>query len=366
MRIHNFSAGPAALPEAVLKQAQDEQLDWQGVGASVMEISHRDKKFIDVAEAAESDLRDLMNIPANYKVLFLQGGATTQFAQVPMNIAAPEQTGDYVITGAWGQKAAKEAASLVKVNIAADPGNFPVDSFAKANTYIDVPDVDTWKLTKDAAYVHITPNETIHGVEMHSIPKLDAPIVADMSSNILSREINVADYGLIYAGAQKNIGPSGILVMIVRDDLLARQPRKIPAIFNYAKHAENGSMLNTPPTYAWYVAGLVFKWIKAQGGVAEIAKRNAAKAASLYSYIDSSDFYRNEVAVRARSRMNVPFFLPNSELDAAFLKGADGAKLMGLKGHRDVGGMRASIYNAVTQESVDALISYMKDFAAKA
>jgi phosphoserine aminotransferase len=212
MRIHNFSAGPAALPEAVLKQAQEEQLDWQGVGASVMEISHRDKKFIDVAEAAERDLRDLMNIPANYKVLFLQGGATTQFAQVPMNIAAPEQTGDYVITGAWGQKAAKEAASLVKVNVAAD-----------AAKYIDVPDVSSWNLSADAAYVHITPNETIHGVEMHSIPKLNAPIVADMSSNILSREINVADYGLIYAGAQKNIGPSGILVMIVREDLLARR-----------------------------------------------------------------------------------------------------------------------------------------------
>ena len=355
MRIHNFSAGPAALPEAVLKQAQAEQLDWHGVGASVMEISHRDKKFIDVAEAAERDLRELMNIPSNYKVLFLQGGATTHFAQIPMNIATPEQTGDYVITGAWGQKAAKEAASLVKVNVAAD-----------AVKYIDVPDVSSWKLTKDAAYVHITPNETIHGVEMHSVPKLDAPIVADMSSNILSREINVADYGLIYAGAQKNIGPSGILVMIIRDDLLARQPRKLPAIFNYAKHAENGSMLNTPPTYAWYVAGLVFKWIKAQGGVTEIAKRNAAKAASLYSYIDSSGFYRNEVAVRARSLMNVPFFLPSADQDAAFLKGADAALLMGLKGHRDVGGMRASIYNAVTQESVDALISYMKDFAAKA
>jgi len=355
MRIHNFSAGPAALPEVVLKQAQEEQLDWQGIGASVMEISHRDKKFIDVAEAAERDLRDLMNIPSNYKVLFLQGGATTHFAMAPMNIATPEQTGDYVITGAWGQKAAKEAASLVKVNIAADAGK-----------YVDVPDASGWNLSADAAYVHITPNETIHGVEMHSIPKLDAPIVADMSSNILSREINVADYGLIYAGAQKNIGPSGILVMIVRDDLLARQPRKLPAIFNYLKHAENGSMLNTPPTYAWYVAGLVFKWIKAQGGVAEIAKRNAAKAASLYSYIDGSGFYRNEVALRARSRMNVPFFLPDSGMDSAFLKGADVAQLMGLKGHRDVGGMRASIYNAVTQESVDALISYMKDFAAKA
>jgi phosphoserine aminotransferase len=361
MRIHNFSAGPAAIPTDVLLQAQAELLDWRGVGASVMEISHRDKKFIDIAEAAERDLRELMAIPANYKVLFLQGGATTQFAQIPMNLAAPEQTADYIVTGAWGQKAVKEAAGLVHVNVAADAGS-----------YTAIPDVSSWKLSKDAAYVHITPNETIHGVEMHScfngksVPNLDAPIVADMSSNILSRQINVQDYGLIYAGAQKNIGPSGILVMIVRDDLLARQPRKMPAILNYAKHAENGSMLNTPPTFAWYIAGLVFQWIKKQGGVAEIERRNAAKAASLYSYIDGSGFYRNEVAPAARSHMNVPFFLGNSELDGAFVKGADALGLMGLKGHRDVGGMRASIYNAVSQESVDALISYMKDFAAKA
>jgi phosphoserine aminotransferase len=355
MRIHNFSAGPAALPAEVLQQAQAEQLDWQGVGASVMEISHRDKKFIDVAEAAERDLRELMQIPANYKVLFLQGGATTHFAQIPMNLARPEQTADYVITGAWGQKAAKEAASLVQVNVASDVGK-----------YVDIAPQSEWKLTNDAAYVHITPNETIHGVEMHSLPKLDAPIVADMSSTLLSREINVADYGLIYAGAQKNIGPSGILVLIVRDDLLARQPRKLPAIFNYAKHAESGSMLNTPPTYAWYVAGLVFQWLKKQGGLGVIAKRNEAKASALYSYIDSSNFYRNEVARAARSWMNVPFFLPKPELDAAFLKGADAAGLMGLKGHRDVGGMRASIYNAVSQESVDALISYMQHFASKA
>jgi phosphoserine aminotransferase len=355
MRIHNFSAGPAALPAEVLLQAQAEQLDWQGVGASVMEISHRDKKFIDVAEAAERDLRELMQIPANYKVLFLQGGATTHFAQIPMNLARPEQSADYVITGAWGQKAAKEAASLVHVNVACDAGK-----------YVDIAPQSEWKLTNDAAYVHITPNETIHGVEMHSLPKLDAPIVADMSSTLLSREINVADYGLIYAGAQKNIGPSGILVLIVRDDLLARQPRKLPAIFNYAKHAENGSMLNTPPTYAWYVAGLVFQWLKKQGGLGVIAKRNEAKAAALYSYIDGSSFYRNEVASAVRSWMNVPFFLPQPELDAAFLKGADAAGLMGLKGHRDVGGMRASIYNAVSQESVDALISYMKHFASKA
>jgi phosphoserine aminotransferase len=355
MRIHNFSAGPAALPEEVLQIAQREQLDWNHVGASVMEISHRDKKFIDVAERAEADLRELMAIPANYKVLFLQGGATTHFAQIPMNLATPDQIGDYAITGAWGQKAAKEAQTLLKVNIAADAGK-----------YVDIPAYSTWQQSESAAYLHITPNETIHGVEFQDLPTSKAPIVADMSSNILSRPINVADYGLIYAGAQKNIGPSGILVMIVRDDLLARQPRKIPAIFNYAKHAESGSMLNTPPTFAWYIAGLVFQWIGRQGGVAEIAKRNQAKASSLYQYIDASGFYRNEVNPSVRSRMNVPFFLPDAAMDAAFLKGAEAEHLMGLKGHRDVGGMRASIYNAVTQTSVDALIDYMKRFAAKA
>jgi phosphoserine aminotransferase len=355
MRIHNFSAGPAGLPEAVLEQAKAEMLDWNGVGASVMEISHRDKKFIDIAEAAEADMRELMAIPANYKVLFLQGGATTHFAQIPLNLASPEQTADYVVTGAWGQKAQKEAASLCKVHIASDALN-----------YNHIPDPASWQLSDSAAYVHITPNETIHGVEMHSVPTLAAPIVADMSSNIMSRPINVSDYGLIYAGAQKNIGPSGILVMIVREDLLARQPRKLPAIFNYAKHAENGSMLNTPPTFAWYVAGLVFKWLKQNGGLVAMGQRNEAKAKALYQYIDASGFYQNPVHLSARSWMNVPFVLPDAGMDSAFLKGAESHGLIGLKGHRDVGGMRASIYNAVTQHSVDTLISYMKDFAAKA
>lgn len=359
MRIHNFSAGPAALPEAVLKQAQEELLDWRGVGASVMEISHRDKKFIAVAEEAEADLRELLAIPSNYRVLFLQGGATTHFAQIPMNIAAPEQTADYLITGAWGQKAAKEAGSLVKVNIAADAAK-------PSGTYRHVPAQSELALSADAAYLHLTPNETIHGVEFIDLPKSDAPIVADMSSNILARPINVADYGVIYAGAQKNIGPSGIVVMIIRDDLLARQPRKLPAIFNYAKHAENGSMLNTPPTFAWYIAGLVFKWLKANGGLSAMAATNAAKANALYNYIDASGFYRNDVVKAVRSQMNVPFVLPNESMDAAFLKGAEGIGLMGLKGHRDVGGMRASIYNAVSQASVDTLIAYMRDFAQKA
>jgi phosphoserine aminotransferase len=355
MRIHNFSAGPAALPEEVLAIAQRELLNWNGVGASVMEISHRDKKFIDIAEAAEADLRELMGVPNNYKVLFLQGGATAHFAQIPMNLASPEATADYLITGAWSQKAQKEASTLVKVHVAADAG-----------TYNHVPDPASWQLSDNAAYLHITPNETIHGVEMHQLPKLNATIVADMSSNILSRPINVADYGLIYAGAQKNIGPSGLLIMIVREDLLARQPRKLPAILNYAKHAENGSMLNTPPTFAWYVAGLVFQWLKRNGGLSAMGARNADKAAALYDYIDSSGFYQNPVNKADRSWMNVPFVLPDASMDSAFLKGAEAKGLMGLKGHRDVGGMRASIYNAVSKASVDALIDHMKDFAKKA
>jgi phosphoserine aminotransferase len=355
MRIHNFSAGPAALPEPVLKQAQSELLNWNGVGASVMEISHRDKKFIDVAEAAEATLREIMGIPSNYKVLFLQGGATQHFAQIPMNLAAPDDKVDYLITGAWGQKAAKEAGTLAQVHIAAD-----------VKTYTRAPAQTELQLSDNAAYLHLTPNETIHGVEIFDLPQSKAPIVADMSSNILSRQINVADFGLIYAGAQKNIGPSGILVMIVRDELLARNPRKLPAILSYAKHAENGSMLNTPPTFAWYTAGLVFDWIKQQGGVAAIEQQNIAKASALYSYIDASGFYKNPVALENRSRMNVPFVLPDAAMDSAFLKGAEAEGLMGLKGHRDVGGMRASIYNAVSLASVQALVDYMKRFAAKA
>ena len=354
-RVHNFSAGPAALPEAVLKQAQEELLNWRGLGASVMEISHRDKKFIEVAEQAEADLRSLLAIPEGYKVLFLQGGATQQFAQIPMNLSTPEQTADYVVTGAWGQKAVKEASSLVKVNVACDPGK-----------YVDIPPASEWRLTPGAAYLHLTPNETIHGVEMHELPVVDAPIVADLSSTILSRPLDVSRYGLIYAGAQKNIGPAGIVVLIVRESLLNLQPRKLPAILNYLKHAEAGSMLNTPPTFAWYFAGLVFAWLKEQGGVAEMARRNANKAGSLYGYIDGSSFYRNEVAKPVRSWMNVPFFLPDAAMDAAFVKQSEAAGLMGLKGHRDVGGMRASIYNAVSQDSVDALISFMKHFASKA
>jgi phosphoserine aminotransferase len=355
-RVYNFSAGPAALPQAVLEQAQAELLDWHGVGASVMEISHRDKKFIDIAEKAEKDLRDLMGIPSDYEVLFLQGGATQHFAQIAMNLATPEQTADYVVTGAWGQKAVKEAATVCKTKIAAS---------AEASGFTSVPEQASWKLSQGAAYLHITPNETIHGVEMFETPQSEAPLVADMSSNILSRPIDVSKFGVIYAGAQKNMGPSGIVVLIIRSDLLERQPRALPAILNYKKHAEQGSMLNTPPTFSWYLAGLVYQWLKDQGGVANIAALNARKAATLYRYIDSSGFYHNNVDKTCRSLMNVPFFLANSELDATFLKGAEAAGLFALKGHRDLGGMRASLYNAVPQEAVDALVSFMRDFAAR-
>jgi phosphoserine aminotransferase len=357
-RVHNFSAGPAALPEAVLEQARDELLDWRGVGASVMEISHRDKKFIQIAETAEADFRELLGVPSNYRVLFLQGGATQQFALLSMNLARPDQTADYVLSGQWGQKAAKEAGSLAKVHVLAS---------SEANGgFVTAPDLASLTPSEGSAYVHITPNETIHGVEIFADPDFgDVPVVADVSSNILSRPINVSKYGVLYAGAQKNIGPSGLVLMVIREDLLTRQPRKLPAILDYAKHAAQGSMLNTPPTFAWYMAGLVFQWVKREGGLAEMARRNAAKADKLYAYIDGSGWYSNRVDPRYRSRMNVPFFLPDAALDADFVKAAEAADLFALKGHRDVGGMRASLYNAVSEASVDALIAFMRDYAAR-
>lgn len=353
-RAFNFSAGPAVLPEAVLQQAQAEMLEWRDARASVMEISHRDKVFVDLAERAEASLRELMQIPADYKVLFLQGGATTQFALLPMNLAKPGQSADYVVTGAWGEKAAKEAKTLCAVKLAAS---------GEQSQYTSVPAVDTWQLSEDAAYLHVTPNETIHGVEFYDLPASSAPVVADFSSTILSRPIDVSRYGVIYAGAQKNIGPSGITVLIARGDLLERQPRPLPQIFNYKAHAENGSMLNTPPTFAWYIAALVFDWMKAQGGVAALGAANQRKADTLYRYIDASGYYVNKVDPRYRSWMNVPFVLPSEALDAPFLKGAQARGLLGLKGHRAVGGMRASIYNAMPQAGVDALVEYMREFA---
>jgi phosphoserine aminotransferase len=353
-RIINFSAGPAVLPLEVLQQAQSELTDWQGSGMSVMEVSHRSKPFIKVAEQAEADLRELMQIPDDYAVLFLQGGATTQFALLPMNLSAPEQSVDYLVTGSWSKKASKEAATVRKVGVVAD---------GAASNFMDVPDRKTWKLNADAAYFHYCANETISGLEIHTPPDVGAvPLVADMSSTILSRPVDVRKFGVIYAGAQKNIGPSGIVILIVRKDLLERAPAGLPSILKYASHAAEGSMLNTPPTFAWYVAGLVFAWLKRQGGLARMAEINQRKARRLYDAIDKSGFYKNPVAPPYRSWMNVPFTLPREELDAEFLKQAEKAGLSSLKGHRSVGGMRASIYNAMPEEGVIALVDFMADF----
>ena len=356
-RGYNFSAGPAALPEDVLRQARDELLEWDGASASVMEISHRGKEFVALAAESERDLRELMAIPPSYKVLFLQGGATQHFAQIPMNIARRDQTADYVVTGDWGEKAVKEAKPSVQVRVAASS----VDT-----NYDRIPARATWDLDPKAAYFHYTPNETIRGVEFMDIPDTgDVPIVADLSSTILSRPIDVSRFGLIYAGAQKNIGASGLVVMIAREDLLALAPKDLPKIFNYAEQAAQDSMLNTPNTFGWYLASLVFKWLKKQGGLAAMAERNRAKAELLYGYIDGSGFYKNPVEKSARSWMNVPFTLPREELDAAFLKESQAAGLLALKGHRAVGGMRASIYNAMPIEGVRALVDFMKDFAKR-
>ena len=353
----NFSAGPAALPEAVLRQTQAELLEWGGARASVMEISHRGKEFMALAEESERDLRDLLAIPAHYRVLFLQGGATQHFAQIPMNFARRDAVADYVVTGAWGEKAVREGSPYVRVRLAASS----IDSH-----YTSIPPRAQWDLDPSAAYVHYTPNETIHGVEFQEIPDVgEVPLFADMSSDILSRPLDVSRFGLIYAGAQKNIGASGLVIMIVRDDLLDRCPSDIAKIFNYAEHAANGSLLNTPNTFGWYLAGLVFKWLKAEGGLAAIGARNRAKADLLYAAIDESDFYANAVERSARSLMNVPFTLPRPELDALFLAESREAGLLALKGHKAVGGMRASIYNAVSLEAVQQLVDFMRDFARR-
>ncbi|MFI4970328.1 MAG: 3-phosphoserine/phosphohydroxythreonine transaminase [Lysobacterales bacterium] len=356
-RGYNFSAGPAALPEEVLRQAQAELLEWGGARASVMEISHRGRDFIALAEESERDLRELLSVPANYKVLFLQGGATQHFAQIPMNFARRDQSVDYVLTGDWSEKAAREAKAFAQVRIAATSG---------ATNYDRITGRGEWNLDPDAAYVHLTPNETIRGVEFHQVPAVgDVPLIGDVSSTILSRPLEVSKYALLYAGAQKNIGPSGLVVVIVRDDLLERCPKDLPKIFNYAEHAAQNSMLNTPNTWGWYLAGLVFKWVKKQGGVTAMQTRNRAKAELLYGYIDGSGYYTNPVEKSARSWMNVPFALPRAELDAAFLKDAEAAGLLALKGHRAVGGMRASIYNAMPIEGVQALVGFMRDFARR-
>jgi phosphoserine aminotransferase len=354
-RVFNFSAGPATLPLSVLQQVQSELLDWRGSGMSVMEMSHRDKDFMSIAAEAEKDLRELLGVPANYKVLFMQGGAMGQFAAVPMNLLRGKSSADYVVTGSWSVKAVKEIARYGKANIAAKPaeGKF---------TYI--PERSSWKLDADAAYVYYTPNETIEGVEFGWIPEVgQVPLVADFSSTFLSRPLDVSKFGLIYAGAQKNAGPAGITFVIVRDDLLGQALPATPSVFDYKQMADNESMLNTPPCFAWYVCGLVFQWLKSEGGLAKVGERNQRKAALLYDLIDSQSFYRNPVAKADRSWMNVVFTLADSNLDADFLKGAVKAGLPGLKGHRSVGGMRASIYNAMPEAGVQALVDYMKEFA---
>lgn len=356
-RGYNFSAGPAAVPEAVLRQAQADMLEWGSARASVMEISHRGKDFIALAEESERDLRELLGIPANYKVLFLQGGATQHFAQIPMNLARRDQVADYVVTGAWGEKAVREATPYVQARIAAQ---------SRDAIYTHVPARVEWDLDSSAAYVHYTSNETIHGVEFDAIPEVgDVPLIADMSSDILSRPLDVSRYGLIYAGAQKNIGASGLVILIVREDLLARCPKDIARIFNYADHSANGSLFNTPNTFGWYLAGLVFKWLKAQGGLAAIGEINRKKAALLYSTIDDSNFYVNPVDPAARSLMNVPFSLPRADLEPLFLAESSDAGLLALKGHKAIGGMRASIYNAIPYEAVVALTNFMGDFARR-
>jgi phosphoserine aminotransferase len=356
-RVFNFSAGPAVLPEPVLRKAAEEMLDWQGSGMSVMEMSHRGKEFISIAEAAEKDLRELLAIPANYKVLFMQGGAIGENAIVPMNLLRGKASIDFIDTGEWSKKSMKEAKKYAAVNVAAS---------AAATGYDRVPARTEWKLDADAAYVHICSNETIGGVEYHFTPEVGSvPLVADMSSSILSRPVDVAQYGLIYAGAQKNIGPAGLTIVIVRDDLLGQALPITPSAFDFKTVAENDSMYNTPPTYAIYIAGLVFQWLKAQGGLAAMAERNRSKAALLYDHLDASAFYKSPVQRDCRSLMNVPFKLRDEALDAAFLKGAEGRGLLQLKGHRSVGGMRASIYNAMPVEGVKALVAYMKEFEAQ-
>ena len=356
-KIYNFSAGPAVLPKVVLEQARDELVDWHGSGMSVMEMSHRGKEFMGIAAQAEADLRELMGIPANYKVLFLQGGASSQFSMVPMNLLRGKAGMDYLNTGEWSKKAIKEAKRYGTVNVVAS-------SEDKNFTY--APSQDAWKLDPNAAFVHYTPNETIGGVEIFWTPQTgNVPLVADMSSTILSRPIDVNQFGLIYAGAQKNIGPAGLTIVIVRDDLIGQTVAGTPTMFDYKTHADNDSMYNTPPTYAMYIAGLVFQLLKREGGLVEMEKRNVAKAGLLYDYLDATDFYTSPVARDNRSRMNIPFTLKDAALDEAFLKGAGEHGLLQLKGHRSVGGMRASIYNAMPIEGVAALVNYMKAFEQK-
>ncbi|GAM75365.1 phosphoserine aminotransferase [Vibrio ishigakensis] len=355
--VYNFSAGPAGLPKAVMELAQKEFVDWNGLGRSVMEISHRSKEFIAVADQAEQDLRDLLSIPNNYKVLFCQGGARAQFSAIPMNLLGDKTKASYIDAGYWAASAVTEAKKYCDVQA--------FNAVTERDGKHAVLPASEWQIDPEAAFVHYCPNETIDGVEINDLPETDLPIVADMSSTILSRKIDVSKFGVIYAGAQKNVGPAGITIAIVRDDLLGLASQYLPSTLSYKELAEKDSMYNTPPTYAWYLSGLVFKWLKSIGGVEEIEKRNRRKAAALYSAIDESDFYKNDVHADNRSLMNVPFQLAKPELDGLFLEQAEAAGLKALKGHRAVGGMRASIYNAMPEEGVEALIQFMREFEAK-
>lgn len=354
MRAYNFSAGPAAVPEAVLARAAEEMMDWRGHGMSVMEMSHRSPEFLQIAEETTADLRELMHIPNNYKVLFLQGGATGQFAAIPMNLARRGGTADYVINGIWGKKAAAEAEKYVTVNAA-----------AQAEPFIYAPEQKTWQLSDKAAYVHVTPNETINGVAFNADPDPlpgDVPLIGDISSMILSEPIDVSRYGVLYAGTQKNMGPAGLAVVIVREDLLDRARQDVPLVWNWSEKSVAGSMLNTPPTYSWYLAGLTYEWLKNLGGVEAIAKTNRRKAKKLYDTIDTSDFYQNNIKPAYRSKMNVVFTLAKPELDKMFAEEAHAQGLKNLGGHRSIGGLRASLYNAMPEAGVDALITFMKEF----
>ena len=352
--IYNFGAGPAMLPMDVMVRAQAELLDWNSTGISVMEMSHRSPEFIRIAKQAEADLREILAIPDSYQVLFLSGGASTQFAMVPMNLLGNRARADYLHTGIWSGKALEEARRFAEVNIAAS---------GKADNFMSIPDTTTWGLKADAAYLYYTANETIGGLEFHSIPDVgQVPLVTDMTSTILSRPLDVSRFGLIFAGAQKNIGPAGLTVIIVREDLVGMAGDNIPTLYDYATHVKSKSMYNTPPTYNWYIAGLVFQWIKQQGGLAVMAERSKIKSGKLYAAIDTSDFYHNPIDQGCRSRMNIPFTLADGSLEACFISEAKQAGLVALEGHRSVGGMRASLYNAMPEAGVDALIAFMADF----
>ena len=356
-RIYNFSPGPATLPTSVLERARDELLNWRSTGMSVMEVSHRGKEFLELAERSVATFRELLAIPDNYRILFLQGGATMQFAALPLNLAGSGDIADYVTTGNWGVKAVGEARRYLRANEAAT---------GRDGNFTSIPDPATWRLSDDARYLHLVANETVVGVEFHEVPEVsDAPIVADMSSTLLSRPVDISRFGVIYAGAQKNIGPPGVTVVIVREDLLGRARPETPTVVNYQVMADTDSMSNTPPTFAWYVAGLVLEWVREQGGLEAMAERNHRKASKLYAAIDGSAFFDNPVDPDCRSWMNIPFTLADTSLDAVFLKDSAEAGLANLKGHRLVGGMRASIYNALPEAGVDALIAFMSDFEAR-